>query len=96
LTLTDALEREARSQLLLHLVFLALAIASLIAILATTPFVAALFPNDQDPWIGFAWLALGAPRWGNPSARPNRSTGVPVRPGEISFGLTKKAGWNAP
>lgn len=58
----SALEREARSQLLLHLVFLALALASLIAILTTTPFVAALFPRDQDPWIRFAWLALGPPQ----------------------------------
>jgi len=58
----NALKREARSQLVLHLVFLALAMASLIAIRATTPFVAALFPRDHDPWIGFAWLALGAPQ----------------------------------
>lgn len=58
----NALKREARSQLLVHLVFLTLAIASLIAILATTRFVTALFPRDQDPWIGFAWLALGAPQ----------------------------------
>ena len=54
----SALARAARSRLTLHLLFVGLALATLIAILATAPIVVTLARKDQDICITIAWLAV--------------------------------------